>query len=156
MSGHETKPGRPSIACAALVLALSGCTGSTPAPTVTATVTEAPYAPSTPAPAVTVTVTASTPATAAPAVFTTMAAAAQHLYAAWEAGDKVAAADGASTSAIDALFAHAWKSGAYFFGGCDDTTGCQYNFATGVIDMKISGNASSGYTVTAVTFGSAG
>lgn len=143
-----------SIACTALVLVLSGCTGSTPAPTVTATVTAA--APSTPVPAVTVTVAASTPAPATPAVFTTMAAAAKHLYASWEAGDKVAATEGASASAVDALFARTWKSGVYFFGGCDDTTGCQYNFDTGAINMKISGNASSGYTVTAVTFGSAG
>jgi hypothetical protein len=44
----------------------------------------------------------------------------------------------------------------YFFGGCDGSTGCQYNFDTGAIQMAISGNATSGYTVTGVTFGSTG
>jgi hypothetical protein len=140
-----------SIACAAVVLAVSGCTSGTPSatPTVTATVTATATA--SPAPAVTVTVAAS-----APAALTTMEAAAKHLYAAWQAGDKATAATGASPAAVDTLFAHAWKSGTYFFGGCDDTTGCQYNFAAGTVNMKISGDATSGYTVTAVTFGSAG
>jgi hypothetical protein len=27
----------------------------------------------------------------------------------------------------------------YFFGGCDGSTGCQYNFDTGAIQMAISG-----------------
>lgn len=97
-----------------------------------------------------------TATTAPPLKFTTPMAAATHLYDAWKAGDKATARQGASAAAVAALFAKTWKSGTYFFGGCSTDTQCQYNFATGAIMLTIGGNASAGYTVTNVEFGSAG
>jgi hypothetical protein len=133
-------------------LAAASCTSSTPAlpPAPTTTVTA------------TVTSTATASAAAAPSpspaaqIFTTPTAAAKHLYTAWQAGNRTAAAAGASKTAIDALFAHHWASGTYFFGGCSTTTECDYNFASGVIKMTVGGDATSGYTITDIAFGSAG
>src|SRR5262249_6528664 len=113
-------------------------------------------APSTPA-ATTPTVTPpAEPATTPAPVLTTAQAAAEHLYNAWKAGDKPTALQGASQAAVDALFSKAWKDGTYFCGVGSDDTQCQYNFAAGVINMTISGNASAGFTVTAVDRGNAG
>lgn len=147
-------------AFAAVVLA-SACSSTT---TPTATLSTAPGTPATSAPASSAppattppaTTPPATPVTSAPPVFTTAEAAAKHLYNAWKAGDKAAALQGASQSAVDALFSEDWKAGTYFFGGCSDDTQCQYNWAQGAINMTISGNASSGFIVTGVDRGNAG
>ena len=142
-----------ACAFAAIVFASACSSAGTP----TATLSTAPGTPAPSTPAVTTPPVTTPPAEPAPPpVFTTAEAAAKHLYNAWKAGDKTTALQGASQSAVDALFSEDWKDKTYFFGGCSDDTQCQYNWAEGAINMTISGNASSGFTVTAVDRGNAG
>jgi hypothetical protein len=111
--------------------------------------------PSTPTPTPVVTTTPPPP----PLILTTPQAAAEHLYNAWKANNKPDALRGATTSAVTALFKIKWKTGVYFFGGCTTPTApseCDYNWASGIIAMHISGNATSGFKVTSVGTGSAG
>jgi hypothetical protein len=92
-------------------------------------------------------------------VLGTPKAAAEHLYAAWQARDTAKALLGASASAVTTLFAHTWTSGTYFFGGCTMPTApseCDYNWSGGIVAMKIDGSASAGFRVTSVSFGNAG
>jgi hypothetical protein len=100
------------------------------------------------------------PTTTAPApILTTPQAAAEHLYNAWKTNDKATALLAASSSAVNALFAMKWKASTYFFGGCTQPTApseCDYNWAAGVIAMKIDGDAMAGFRVTSVSTGSAG
>ncbi len=83
---------------------------TTAGPTTTAASTTAPTTP---------------PATAAPAptmYFPTHEAAADHLFAAWQAGDRGEALKGATVEAVDALFAvppSGWQR--YYYGGYCDT-----------------------------------
>jgi hypothetical protein len=66
------------------------------------------------------------------------------------------AAQGASADAVSTLFAKPWSTNTYTFGGCSDSTECDYNYAAGVVAMTIDGNDTTGYTVSKVSFGSAG
>jgi hypothetical protein len=145
---------RALVVTAALAL-VGGCaqdTGNdTPPPTATSTTGSFPTAGSSP--------TAATTTTSPPLILKTPKAAAEHLYNAWKANDKATARLGASSSAVDALFAKKWKAGTYFFGGCTVPTApseCDYNWAGGVIAMTIEGNATAGFKVTKVSMGSAG
>ena len=103
--------------------------------------------------------TAPPPTTPPPLVLTTPQAAAEHLYNAWKANDKPTARLAASSAAVDALFAKKWKASTYFFGGCTEPVApseCDYNWAGGIIAMKIAGDKTAGFRVTAVSTGSAG
>jgi hypothetical protein len=148
--------GTAAIACAAII-SIAGCSSSTSstasrAPSGSASAAVTATAPAT-APATTPTATPS--ATQAPK-FTTPEAAAKHLYSAWEANDKTAAAQSAAPEVISLMFSQTWTAGKYTFGGCSTDTECDYNYADGAIQMIITGSAKSGYTVVSITFGSAG
>lgn len=100
-----------------------------------------------------------TPTTAASLALTTPKAAAEHLYDAWRANDRLSALEGASAIAVDTLFSEAWTADTYFFGGCTRATApaqCQYNWAAGTIIMMIDGDAVQGFRVTATSFDTAG
>jgi len=109
------------------------------------------------------TTAASTPSpvvtTPPPLILTSPKAAAEHLYDAWRTRNRTAALQGAATGAVDTLFAKTWQANTYFFGGCTTPTApseCDYNWAQGALAMKISGNATAGFRVDTVSFGSAG
>jgi hypothetical protein len=121
--------------------------------------TTPPAATTTSTPASVASPTVVTTTTKPPLILTTPQAAAEHLYNAWMANDKATALLAATKSAVDALFAMKWKAGTYFFGGCTQPTApseCDYNWAAGIIAMKIDGNATAGFRVIAVSTGSAG
>lgn len=145
---------RPSVLVpAVLALAVAaGCAlggSDTPAdssPTVTAPPTTA---------------AATTPASPEPTAptLTTPQAAAEHLYTAWQAGDRATALLAASDAAVDELFTMAWTAETYFFGGCTEPTApteCDYNWSGGIIAMAIEGDATTGFRVVSVSAGNAG
>jgi hypothetical protein len=94
-----------------------------------------------------------------PLVLASDQAAAEHLYEAWQANDEQAALQGATSAAVEALFARDWGADTYFWGGCTgpDLWECQYNSAQGVvIIMKTDGDSTAGWKVVSVSFGNAG
>jgi hypothetical protein len=129
----------PLAACASGASTGTASTGSSPSAASSTTPTAAPSA---------------SPVASAP-ILTTAESAAKHLYAAWQAGDQATAAQGASAAAVSGLFAKAWADNTYFFGGCSGTE-CDYNYAAGVVKMTVTGDVSTGFTVSAVEFSSAG
>jgi hypothetical protein len=154
---------RASLFVVAVIVA-AGCSlgkGGTaaPAPTAGSTSAATTTAPPTPPCCTPPPSTTPPPTTAPPLILTTPQAAAEHLYNAWKANDKTAAALGASSAAVAALFAKKWKSGVYFFGGCTEPVApseCDYNWSGGIIAMKIDGNKTAGFRVVSVSTGSAG
>jgi hypothetical protein len=141
---------------AVLALALAvGCSGSDtpagPSPTVTDPPTTAATTSASPT-------TTAPPAPTAPTL-TTPQAAAEHLYHAWQAGDRATALLAASAAAVDEIFTMAWTADTYFFGGCTEPTApseCDYNWSGGIIAMMIEGDATAGFRVVSVSAGSAG
>jgi hypothetical protein len=92
-------------------------------------------------------------------ILATPQAAAEHLYNSWKANDAASASVGATSSAVTALFAKAWKADTYFFGGCTQPTApseCDYNWSGGIIAMMITGDPVAGFQVSSVSFGNAG
>jgi hypothetical protein len=145
-----------AVVPAVLALALAaGCApGGSDTPTDAGpTVTDPPTA-------VETTPAATTPAPAPTApTLTTPQAAAEHLYTAWQAGDRATALLAASDAAVDEIFTMAWTADTYFFGGCTEPTApseCDYNWSGGIIAMMIEGDATAGFRVVSVSAGSAG
>jgi hypothetical protein len=126
---------------AVTVLVLVGCSSSRRPATIPTTVAPAGVATSTTGTAPTATTVPPTTLYQPSAPQPSREAAANHLVAAWRAGDAAAAASGASPAAVTALFGHPYpKSGAQFRQCSQAVAGpsfCDYRVDNGLLDLSV-------------------
>jgi hypothetical protein len=81
--------------------------------------------------------------------------AAQGLFSAWKTKDRTAAANFASSDAINGLYSEGGPEGLQFQGcekGKEDAYDCGYYYEGGALIMHVTGSATDGYKVTGTTF----
>jgi hypothetical protein len=79
----------------------------------------------------------------------------QQLYQAWQAGDRAAALNNASTAAVSVLFNHSKNLSNWQFRVCEPQAGeydCFYSFEGGGVIMRVAGQPTTGYNVQSVNF----
>lgn len=79
----------------------------------------------------------------------------QQLYQAWQAGDRPAALNNASATAVSRLFNHSKNLSNWQFRLCERRAGeydCFYSFEGGGVTMRIAGQPTTGYRVQSVDF----
>jgi hypothetical protein len=136
----------------AAVLALGGCgSSSRPPATVPTTVTSSTVA------TTTTTTTTTVPATTLyqpSAPQPSREAAANHLVAAWRAGDRAAAATGAAPAAVSTVFAHPFPQSGAQFRQCSQAVAgpsfCDYRIDNGLLDLSVVA-VNGGWSVDAAT-----
>lgn len=79
----------------------------------------------------------------------------QQLYQAWQAGDRAAALNNASATAVNVLFNHSKDLSNWQFRLCEPRAGeydCFYSFEGGGVTMRVAGQPTTGYNVQSVNF----
>ena len=96
-----------------------------------------------------------TPPSSTPGVkLTSPAAAANHLYEAWKAGDRAKALQAANERAVTELFGHPFNTAS--FRGCDEPdqlgADCSYRYEGGGLILHVIGDATTGFIVETAQF----
>jgi hypothetical protein len=100
------------------------------------------------------TVQATAPSTTPGVKLTSAAAAANHLYEAWKAGDRTKALQAANERAVTALFSRPFNTAT--FRGCDEPSqlgaDCSYRYEGGALVMHVTGDGTTGFIVETAEF----